>query len=118
MQRERRRRREASRRTRSRIALTPSNLIYPMRAPSNIAYNSPPPPYQATLTSPPAYHREQDGHQRDTGTDQISSRQTERRRQVHSNVTLYRRGSQSRGTSRKAIQLNIHAHIVCYFQSV
>ncbi|XP_052781139.1 uncharacterized protein LOC128217792 [Mya arenaria] len=47
-----RRRRQAgtNRRARSRISLTPSNFIYPMRAPSNIAYNSPPPPYRENPT--------------------------------------------------------------------
>lgn len=60
-ERERRRRREAQRRTRSRISLTPSNLIYPMRAPSNITYNSPPPPYRVNVTPTPddPYTRQQ-----------------------------------------------------------
>lgn len=59
LQRERLRRREAHRRSRSRISLTPSNLIYPMRAPSNIAYNSPPPPYRATPEDPTGRHHRQ-----------------------------------------------------------
>jgi len=64
--RERDRPRRSSRHRRSsRIPLTSSNLIYPMRAPSNIAYSSPPPPYRETATPlpgaiteepPPAYN--------------------------------------------------------------
>lgn len=64
IQRERNRRREAHRRSRSRISLTPSNVIYPMRAPSNITYNSPPPPYQATVSPPPTYERDQNDSRR------------------------------------------------------
>jgi len=55
IERQNRRRLQAERRRRSmsRIALTPSNLIYPMRAPSNIAYSSPPPAYRERAS--PAY---------------------------------------------------------------
>lgn len=42
--------------TRSRRSIRPrSNFIYPMRAPSNVDYNSPPPPYQMFGTPPPRY---------------------------------------------------------------
>ncbi|KAL4226545.1 hypothetical protein ACF0H5_014530 [Mactra antiquata] len=47
------RQQQSSRRSRSRISLTPSNLIYPMRASSSITYNTPPPPYPSS--PPPAY---------------------------------------------------------------
>ncbi|XP_052096621.1 uncharacterized protein LOC127731818 [Mytilus californianus] len=41
---------------RSRRSIRPrSNFIYPMRAPSNVDYNSPPPPYQMFGTPPPRY---------------------------------------------------------------
>lgn len=53
---ERERRRREVRHTRSRISITPSNLIYPMRAPSNIVYNSPPPPYRETATPVTSVH--------------------------------------------------------------
>ncbi|XP_045165831.2 uncharacterized protein LOC123529531 [Mercenaria mercenaria] len=81
IQRDRRRRRETQRRSRSRISLTPSNLIYPMRAPSNIAYNSPPPPYQATLSPPPPYRREQNNRRRESISYEITNRQPDRQRQ-------------------------------------
>lgn len=70
-ERDRRRHRPSRPRRSPRIPLTSSNLIYPMRAPSNIAYNSPPPPYRETETPlpgavnrngepPPAYSNSRD----------------------------------------------------------
>ena len=46
--RRRRQERQQQRRSRSRL----SNFIYPMRAPSNMAYHSPPPPYEDATGQP------------------------------------------------------------------
>ena len=84
-ERRRRHRQEHQRRARSRISLTTSNLIYPMRAPSNMAYNSPPPPYEDSSTELPSYRsldamaasreesrrHEQSGHDDRTRTAQL-----------------------------------------------
>lgn len=70
-------RRRRERRARSRISLTPSNFIYPMRAPSNIAYNSPPPPYREReqMTA----QRQRNGHRPSTQmTDTIFEEQDRR----------------------------------------
>ena len=54
-ERRRRLRQEHQRRARSRISLNAANFIYPMRAPSNLAYHSPPPPYEESTTEIPSY---------------------------------------------------------------
>ncbi|KAH3820120.1 hypothetical protein DPMN_121864 [Dreissena polymorpha] len=82
-QRQYRRRLDAQRRSTSRIRLTSSNLIYPMRAPSNIAYNSPPPPYQASATiherAPDHHNNASNGGSRHHG----NGRDPHRHRQSH-----------------------------------
>ena len=72
-ERRRRLRQERQRRPRSRLSQITSNFIYPMRAPSNMAYHSPPPPYEESTTDAPSYQ----------SLDAMASSREETRRSVN-----------------------------------
>ncbi|KAK3588568.1 hypothetical protein CHS0354_026173 [Potamilus streckersoni] len=99
----------------SRISLTASNLIYPLREPSNLRYSTPPPSYSSLgyHTVPPSYASaisERQTRSEITGTQQRSSEIVagQERNNSHSNMNSGRRSSSaSRADSQSELRPTI-----------